>query len=61
MFSCLIVGLGGALGSIVRFWISGMVAQRYGETFPAGTLLVNVTGSLIIGFFAALTGPDGRM
>ncbi len=61
MFSCLIVGLGGALGSILRFWISGMVAQRYGETFPAGTLLVNVTGSLIIGFFAALTGPDGRI
>ena len=32
-----------------------------GETFPWGTLLVNITGSLIIGFFATLTGPDGRI
>ena len=32
-----------------------------GETFPWGTLLVNNTGSLIIGFFATLTGPDGRI
>jgi hypothetical protein len=31
-----------------------------GETFPWGTLLVNITGSLIIGFFATLTGLDGR-
>ena len=31
------------------------------ETFPWGTLLVNITGSLIIGFFATLTGPDGRI
>ena len=32
-----------------------------GETFPWGTLLVNITGSLIIAFFATLTGPDGRI
>ena len=32
-----------------------------GETVPWGTLLVNITGSLIIGFFATLTGPDGRI
>ena len=32
-----------------------------GETFPWGTLLANITGSLIIGFFATLTGPDGRI
>jgi len=40
--------------------VSGLLAQRYGETFPIGTLVVNVTGSFIIGFFATLTGPDGR-
>jgi CrcB protein len=61
MFSYLVVAIGGALGSVGRFWLSGAVAQRFGETFPAGTLLVNITGSLIIGFFAALTGPDGRI
>jgi CrcB protein len=54
------VSLGGAIGSAARFWLSGIVAHRYGQTFPYGTLAVNVTGSLIIGMFAALTEPDGR-
>jgi CrcB protein len=53
--------LGGALGTGARYWLSGVVARLFGETFPWGTLLVNVSGSLIIGFFATLTGPDGRM
>jgi CrcB protein len=61
MISYLVIAIGGALGSVARFWLSGTIAHRFGETFPAGTLLVNVTGSLIIGFFAALTAPDGRM
>jgi CrcB protein len=52
--------LGGGLGSITRFAGSGYVARHFGETFPWGTLLVNVTGSFIIGFFATLTDPDGR-
>ena len=54
------ISLGGAIGTAARFWLSGVVAQRYGQTFPYGTLAVNVTGSLIIGMFAALTEPDGR-
>ncbi len=54
------VGLGGALGSMGRFWFSGLIARHFGETFPLGTLLVNVSGSLLIGFFATVTGPDGR-
>jgi len=37
-----------------------MIGQRYGEMFPYGTLVVNVTGSFVIGLFAALTNPDGR-
>ena len=61
MFSYLVVAIGGALGTVGRFWLSGAIAQKFGETFPAGTLLVNISGSLIIGFFAALTGPDGRI
>ena len=60
LLSYLWVALGGALGSVMRFWFSGVVARRFGETFPWGTLLVNVTGSLAIGFFATATSPDGR-
>jgi CrcB protein len=44
-----LVLLGGALGSIWRFSWSGLVAERFGETFPYGTLIVNLTGSLLIG------------
>jgi fluoride exporter len=55
------VALGGAIGSIARFWCSGMVANTFGQTFPWGTLVVNVVGSFIIGFTATLTGPDGRL
>jgi CrcB protein len=53
--------LGSALGGVSRYWLSGVVAQHIGETFPFGTLIVNVTGSFVIGFFAVLTGPDGRL
>jgi len=55
------VGLGGFLGTILRFWLSGVVASTWGETFPLGTLIINITGSIFIGFFATLTGPDGKL
>jgi CrcB protein len=45
---------------MARYWCSGFVATHFGETFPWGTILVNVVGSFVIGAFAALTGPDGR-
>ena len=55
------VAVGGALGTIGRYAVSGVVANAFGETFPWGTLIVNVTGSFVIGFFATLTAPDGRL
>ncbi|MBS0233898.1 MAG: fluoride efflux transporter CrcB [Proteobacteria bacterium] len=55
------IGFGSALGGMARYWLSGVIAVLFGETFPWGTLIVNITGSLIIGFIAALTGPDGRL
>ena len=55
------IAVGSALGGIARFFVSGVTAQLVGETFPWGTVIVNVTGSFIIGFFATLTGPDGRV
>lgn len=54
------VMFGSALGGGARYWLSGLIATHVGETFPWGTIIINATGSLIIGFFATLTGPDGR-
>lgn len=61
MQSYIWVAIGGAIGTSGRYWLSGVVARAIGETFPWGTLLINVSGSFIIGFFAMLTGPDGRL
>ncbi len=55
------IAIGSALGGVARYWCSGIAARLIGETFPWGTLIVNVVGSFIIGFFATLTGPDGRV
>lgn len=60
MLSYFLVGIGGAIGSVARFWVSGLVAARFGQTFPLGTLVVNVTGSFVVGLFAALSQPEGR-
>ena len=60
MLNYLFVGLGGAIGTIGRFWLGGVISRRFGETFPLGTLVINVTGSFVITFFATLTAPEGR-
>lgn len=51
---CMVVGLGGFLGANARYLIGGWVQERYGASFPYGTLLVNVTGCFILGLFARL-------
>jgi len=61
MLSYILVMLGGALGTGARFWMSGFIAERAGEVFPLGTLVVNVTGSFAIGFFAAFADPEGAV
>jgi CrcB protein len=58
MFAYFWIMLGGALGTGARFWASGFVAERFGEVFPLGTLFVNVSGSFVIGFVAALADPQ---
>jgi CrcB protein len=60
MLAYLWIAIGGALGSMGRYWISGLVAERYVHAFPWNTLVVNMTGSLVIGVFGALTEPEGR-
>lgn len=54
------IGLGSAIGGMARYGISGLSIQCFGETFPWGTLIVNITGSFFIGLFGTITGPDGR-
>ena len=61
MVTYLWIAIGGALGSVARYGFSGLFAAWFGQSFPWGTLIVNVSGSFIIGFFATLTGPDGRL
>ncbi|MBL9138187.1 MAG: fluoride efflux transporter CrcB [Verrucomicrobiales bacterium] len=58
--SALAIFLGSGLGGLARWWLSGLIAARVGETFPWGTLVVNVTGSFAIGLMAGFTGPEGR-
>ena len=60
MSNYLWIAIGSALGGVARYWLSGVTARWIGETFPWGTLLVNVSGSFIIGFVAGLSAPDGR-
>ena len=60
MLSYLWVGIGGALGSVARFWLSILIAEHY-PTFPVNTLVINIIGSFLIGIFAAMGVPEGRI
>ena len=57
----LFVALGSMLGGTARFFVSGFVARRIGETFPWGTLIVNVSGAFAIGVFGALASTGHGM
>ena len=56
----LTVALGSALGGISRHWLTGLISGRALPAFPWGTLLVNVSGSFLIGIAAAVLAPPGR-
>jgi fluoride exporter len=49
MQKILLIGLAGLVGTLCRYWLSGLVARQYGETFPWGTLVVNVLGCFLAG------------
>jgi CrcB protein len=53
------VSFGSILGGLARYFTSLLL--DFGPGFPWATLVINVLGSLIIGFYATLTGPDGRV
>jgi fluoride exporter len=52
----LLIAIGGALGSIARFWVGSAIAGRMGFKFPYGTLVVNLSACMVIGFTLALFG-----
>lgn len=52
----LLIALGGAFGSIARFWVGSTVAGRMGTRFPFGTFVINLTACLIIGFSLTYLG-----
>jgi len=56
----LLVALGGALGSIARFWVGSAVADRMGMRFPYGTFVVNITACILIGFCMAFLDTRGE-
>ncbi len=49
------VAVGGAIGSVGRFWLAGVMTALTGPRFPWGTLLINVVGSFVIGLVAGFT------
>lgn len=51
METIFIIGLGGFVGANLRYWISGIAAERLGQSFPWGTLVVNITGSFLLAVF----------
>ena len=61
MATYLWIALGSALGGMARYACSNLAVGWLGPSFPWGTLIINVLGSFVIGFFGALTGPDGRL
>ena len=48
------ISLGAVLGANLRYWLGAWIAQRWGTQFPYATLLINLTGSFILGFFITL-------
>jgi fluoride exporter len=60
----LVIGLGGALGSMLRFGVGSLIdtnVQKTGQIFPWGTIVVNVTGCFIIGFVFTISTGEGRL
>ena len=54
------VGLGGGLGSLLRWWIGLRVGELYKGKFPLGTFLINVSGAFVIGYLSILFTVDWR-
>lgn len=56
MQKTLLIALGGALGALARYWVGAAVGSRFGTRFPYGTLVINLTACVIIGFSLTYLG-----
>jgi CrcB protein len=54
------VGLGGGLGSLLRWWVGRVVGEHYRGDFPLGTFLINISGAFAIGYLSVLFNVDWR-
>ena len=61
MLSYLLVAIGSATGGMARYAASGLAARFISDEFPWGTLIVNVSGSMLLGVLAATIPEDGRL
>ena len=59
MERAILVGLGGLVGSVARYWVGGWVQRLNGSEFPLGTLTVNIVGSFVLGLIMALSLERG--
>jgi len=57
----LLIAIGGALGSIARYWVGSTISGRMGIRFPYGTLIVNITACIVIGFAMTYMGRRAGM
>ena len=57
----LLVALGGAVGAVLRYWVSMAVQRSLGPEFPWGTLAVNVSGCFVMGLVAAVADRQGYL
>lgn len=49
------ISIGAVLGANLRYWVGDWAAQRFGSGFPYGTLMINLTGSFVLGLFVSMT------
>ena len=67
MTKFLYLGLGGIIGTFARYWLAGVIYQKFGTAFPFGTMIVNITGCFLVGLFSVVIdekfflGPDSRI
>jgi len=61
VLSLLLVGCGAFLGGIARYAVNILIAERWAPTLPLATFVVNITGSLAIGFLATIVGSTSTL